>query len=84
MQLLRFSACWTTITAGMYTVLFLHPVWSKYSISSVGAQATWILLTWLIWVTGAATLNAALPRLLVGDSCMGLVYCGQIQSLFGM
>jgi hypothetical protein len=79
----RFSGCWTTLTAGAYTILFLHPTWSKYAISSIGAQAIWILLTWFIWVTGAAILNSALPHLIAGGSCMGLVYCGQIQSLFG-
>ena len=71
------------MTAGCYTVLFLHPAWSRYSISSIGAQALWIFFTWFIWVAGAATLNSAIPRLLVGGSCFGLVYCSQIQGLFG-
>jgi len=47
---LLFSGCWTTVTAGCYTVMFLHPVWSKYTVSSIGAQTLWILFTWFIWV----------------------------------
>ncbi|KAF8896051.1 hypothetical protein BD779DRAFT_559340 [Infundibulicybe gibba] len=37
-QLLLFAACWTVLTAGAYTVLFLHPTWYRHQISSVGAQ----------------------------------------------
>lgn len=52
--------------------------------SSIGTQAVWILTTWFLWIFGAAIVNLALPRLLVNGSCAGLVYCGQIQTLFGV
>ena len=79
----RFSACWTMVTAGIYTVLFLHHSWYKLSIASVGAQSTWLLLTWIFWVTGASLLNSALPTLFSGGSCVTVTYCGQTQTLFG-
>jgi len=83
-KLLLFSACWTTLTAGAYTLLFLHPTWSKQPISSVGAQAIWVFLTWVLWVAGAGIVNTALPSLLVKGSCDGLVYCGQIQTVVAL
>jgi len=79
-----FSACWTVLTAGTYTLLFLHPTWSKHPASSIGAQAIWIFLSWLFWIVGSGILNSAVPSLLVKGSCSGVVYCGQIRALFGM
>jgi len=79
-----FCAYWTTLTAGAYTLLFLHPVWSKRAVSSIGAQAIWIFLTWLFWITGAAIVNSGLPSLFARGHCAGLVYCAQIQALFAL
>lgn len=80
---IRFDACWTAVTAVLYTAFFLHPSWSQQSIASIGAQATWLLLTWILWVSGASLLNTALPSLFTGGTCITVVYCGQMQSLFG-
>ncbi|TFK36688.1 hypothetical protein BDQ12DRAFT_609412 [Crucibulum laeve] len=83
-RLVLFSACWTSLTAGAYTLLFLHPTWSKHPISSIGTQAIWVFATWVFWIAGAAVINASVPGLLVGGSCDGVIYCGQIRALFGM
>jgi hypothetical protein len=78
-----FSASWTALTATACTLIFLHPSYSTHPIVSIGAQASWIHLTWIFWVVGSAVVNAALPVLLTGGSCFGLVYCGHMQALFG-
>jgi len=81
-RLLLFTACWTTLTSGAYTILFLHPIWSTHPVSSIGAQTVWIFLTWLLWVAGAATIDTAFPAPLVTGSCTGIMHCSQLQTLF--
>ncbi|KAF8233937.1 hypothetical protein L208DRAFT_1264633 [Tricholoma matsutake] len=81
--LLLFSASWTTLTAGAYSILFIHPTWSKHPLSSVGTQAIWVFVTLVLWIIGTGLLNGAVPSLLVRGQCYGIVYCGHIQSLFG-
>ncbi|KNZ77575.1 hypothetical protein J132_05109 [Termitomyces sp. J132] len=81
--LLLFCACWTSLTSGTYSMLFLHPRWTEYCISSIGAQALWLLVTLILWTVGAGVLNAALPQLLLRAQCGSLAYCRQIQGLFG-
>ncbi|KAH7925826.1 hypothetical protein BV22DRAFT_1033533 [Leucogyrophana mollusca] len=83
-RFLLFSGCWTTVTAGTYTLLFLDPLWSRRPVASIGTQAVWVLVTWVFWVAGAGLLNRALPRLFMSGSCVGVIYCGQTQALFGM
>ncbi|KAF8808436.1 hypothetical protein BYT27DRAFT_7164149 [Phlegmacium glaucopus] len=86
-QLLLFVSCWTALTAGAYSLIFLHLAWSKHPIASIGAQVIWIFVTWLIWIVGAGILNAAASSFLLhGGRCGsdGVVYCGQIRALFGV
>ncbi|KAJ7111950.1 hypothetical protein C8R44DRAFT_677605 [Mycena epipterygia] len=82
MRLVLFTACWTTVTAAIFTILFVHPTWSKHPISSVGSQSIWILLTWTFWVASAAVLISANPQLFNKDTCQHLIYCGHIQAVF--
>ncbi|EIW84407.1 hypothetical protein CONPUDRAFT_120257 [Coniophora puteana RWD-64-598 SS2] len=89
-RVLLFAGCWTLTTAGTYALLFLDPAWSRRPIASVGAQALWILATWAAWVVGAALLNRGAPQLFAGvgvgagqEACAGVVYCGQVKTLFG-
>ncbi|CAA7269536.1 unnamed protein product [Cyclocybe aegerita] len=82
-RLLLFASSWTTLTAGVYTLLFLHPTWSKHPISSIGAQAIWVLITLILWAVGAGIINASVPLVLEKGMCEGIVYCGQIRALFG-
>ncbi|KAF8150094.1 hypothetical protein B0H34DRAFT_666609 [Crassisporium funariophilum] len=81
--LLLFASSWTTLSAGAYTLLFLHPTWYRHPVASIGAQAIWIFVTWLFWVVGAGLVNAAIPGLMDKGLCQGVVYCAQIRSLFG-
>ncbi|KDR68593.1 hypothetical protein GALMADRAFT_256869 [Galerina marginata CBS 339.88] len=83
-RLLLFASSWTALTAGAYTVLFIHPTWSRHPVSSVGAQAIWIFVTWLFWVVGAGLVNSAVPTLLGRGTCDAVAYCAQIRGLFGV
>jgi len=83
-RLLLFASSWTSLTAGAYTLLFGHPTWSKHPVSSVGAQAIWIFVTWLFWVVGAGIVNSSVPSLLDKGTCESVVYCAQIRGLFGV
>ena len=60
-----FASCWTSLTAGAYSVVFLHSAWSKHPIASIGAQAIWIFLTWLFWIVGAGIVNTAASSFLL-------------------
>jgi len=86
-RLLLFASCWTSLTAGAYSVVFLHSAWSKHPMASIGAQAIWIFVTWLFWIVGAGILNNAASSFLVhGGMCGpdGVAYCSQIRALFGV
>ncbi|THU80724.1 hypothetical protein K435DRAFT_596761, partial [Dendrothele bispora CBS 962.96] len=78
-----FSACWTVVTGGAYSFLFIHPTWSKTPIASVGSQSIWVVITWVLWIISAGLLNRSLPSLFIQGVCTTIVYCGQIRSLFG-
>ncbi|KAF7336995.1 hypothetical protein MVEN_02136100 [Mycena venus] len=82
MQLVLFTACWTCITAATFTILFVHPKWTRHPISSIGTQSIWVLLTWTLWLASAAVLNHAMPQLFNNDTCQRLVYCGHIRAVF--
>ncbi|KAJ7081839.1 hypothetical protein B0H15DRAFT_853755 [Mycena belliarum] len=82
MRLVLFTACWTTVTAATFTILFVHPTWSKHPISSVGTQSIWMLFTWTFWVASAAVLSHAVPELFKKDACQNLVYCNHIRAVF--
>jgi len=82
MRLILFTACWTSVTAAIFTILFIHPRWSKHPVSSVGSQLIWILLTWTFWIVSAAVLNGAIPQLFNKSTCGHLIYCSHIQALF--
>ncbi|KAK2460253.1 hypothetical protein APHAL10511_007642 [Amanita phalloides] len=77
-----FSACWTTVTAGAYALLFIEPTWSTHSVASVGAQAIWVFFTWLSWIISSGLIDASVPSALVKARCAGVVYCLQIQLMF--
>ncbi|KAF8428871.1 hypothetical protein L210DRAFT_3118517 [Boletus edulis BED1] len=83
-RFLLFAGCWTTVTSGTYTLFFLDPLWSRRPIASIGTQAVWVLVTWVFWVAGTGVLNRSLPPLFMNDSCQGVVYCGQLQTLFAL
>jgi len=86
-RLLLFASSWTSLTAGAYSVVFLHSAWSKHPMASIGAQAIWIFVTWLFWISGAGIINSAASSFLVnGETCGpdGVVYCSQIRALFGV
>ncbi|EGO24249.1 hypothetical protein SERLADRAFT_369483 [Serpula lacrymans var. lacrymans S7.9] len=65
-RLLLVASCWTTVTAGTYTLFFLDPLWSKHPIASIGAQAIWVLITWTFWIAGAALLSESILTLTLG------------------
>lgn len=81
---LLFTACWTVVTAAAYSVLFVHPAWSKHALASVGSQSLWAVVTWVLWIVGAGLLNANAYVVVGKGACAGVVYCGQIRGLFGI
>ncbi|KJA16178.1 hypothetical protein HYPSUDRAFT_301973 [Hypholoma sublateritium FD-334 SS-4] len=83
-RLILFTSVWTSITGGAYTLLFLHPSWSKHPVSSVGAQAIWVFTTWLFWVVGVSIVNPSVANLLDKGSCEIVAYCSQIRGLYGV
>ncbi|KAF9260060.1 hypothetical protein L218DRAFT_625197 [Marasmius fiardii PR-910] len=83
-RLLLFAATWTSVVAGTYTLLFLHPTWSGRPISSIGAQMIWVILTWVCYAVGTGLLNSALPDLFIRGTCESVVHCQQIQALFAL
>ncbi|KAK0480151.1 hypothetical protein IW261DRAFT_1476431 [Armillaria novae-zelandiae] len=78
------SACWTCLTAGLFTLIFLHPAYRTHPVSSVGSQGLWSLITWMLWISGAAVVNGAVPSLITKGSCLSIVYCGQLRTLFAL
>ncbi|KIK66879.1 hypothetical protein GYMLUDRAFT_37947 [Collybiopsis luxurians FD-317 M1] len=78
------SSCWTTLTAGTFTILFMHPTWSTHSIASVGSQTIWVFLTLCLWIIGFAFLAHEIPSRYLNGSCAALSYCGQVRALFGL
>lgn len=71
------------LTTTALLAIFLHPALSTHVIASLGSQAIWVFLTWCFWVACVATLGRALPLLTLHARCGGIVYCGQLQTLFG-
>ncbi|KAK0469535.1 uncharacterized protein EV420DRAFT_1495095 [Desarmillaria tabescens] len=78
------SACWTCLTAGLLTHIFLHPAHRSHPVSSVGSQGLWLLITWMLWIAGAVVVNGALPSLITKGNCLSIVYCGQLRTLFAL
>ncbi|KAE9390485.1 hypothetical protein BT96DRAFT_1024527 [Gymnopus androsaceus JB14] len=84
LQLIILSSCWTMFTAGMLTILFIHPAWSTHPLASVGSQTVWVFLTLCFWVVGITFLARALPPRFFSGSCASLAYCGQFRALFAL
>ncbi|KAF9479971.1 hypothetical protein BDN70DRAFT_654353 [Pholiota conissans] len=83
-RLLLFASSWTSATGGAYTLLFIHPSWSKHPMASIGAQAIWVFVTWLFWVVGAGIVSSSTPSLINREVCRSIVYCSQIRGLLGL
>ncbi|KAJ3775613.1 hypothetical protein FB446DRAFT_724413 [Lentinula raphanica] len=84
LHLVIFCSCWTLFTAGVSTILFIHPIWSTHPIASVGSQSVWVILTLCIWFTGTTVLACSLPSQFLDPTCDSLVYCGQMRVLFAL
>ncbi|EGN92388.1 hypothetical protein SERLA73DRAFT_65845 [Serpula lacrymans var. lacrymans S7.3] len=81
-RLLLVASCWTTVTAGTYTLFFLDPLWSKHPIASIGAQAIWVLITWTFWIAGAALLSESVIEGSYED--LVYVYRGQTKAILAL
>ncbi|KAF9644368.1 hypothetical protein BDM02DRAFT_3121990 [Thelephora ganbajun] len=78
-KLTLFCGCWTTLVAGCYSFLLLHPKLSRTPIALVGVQAIWLRLTFPLWAVSAGFLGALLPC-----NTLYLVYCRQLKALFAI
>ncbi|KAJ4477501.1 hypothetical protein J3R30DRAFT_226034 [Lentinula aciculospora] len=84
LELIIFCSCWTMFTAGVFTILFMHPTWSTHPVASVGSQTIWVILTLCVWVAGATILACELPSQFLTGRCASVVYCSQVRALFGL
>ncbi|KAF8555104.1 hypothetical protein OG21DRAFT_1508037 [Imleria badia] len=78
---LLFASIWTIVLSALYMSLFFTIPDSV--LSSVGSHVCFLLLTWIFWTAGAASITAALGG---GLNCVNqnvFVYCGQLNALEG-
>ncbi|EJD03794.1 uncharacterized protein FOMMEDRAFT_105969 [Fomitiporia mediterranea MF3/22] len=80
--LLTFTSWWTVLFGAIYAGLFLWSAsrTSTNVLTSVGSHAIFLVITWILWTAGAASITAALGG---GHNCSktALVYCDQLNAL---
>ncbi|KAH7889480.1 hypothetical protein F5I97DRAFT_1801281 [Phlebopus sp. FC_14] len=80
-RFLLFTSIWTIVFSGMYMFFFF--AMPSNVLSSVASHILFLLLTWIFWTAGAASITAALGG---GLNCRTqdiFVYCGQLNALEG-
>lgn len=78
------AGVWTLLCSAGLTMMFLHPSLWRHPVASAGAQAAWILFTWIVWVAATATMTRALPLLRARARCAGVEFCGQLRTAFAL
>ncbi|TCD67884.1 hypothetical protein EIP91_011818 [Steccherinum ochraceum] len=74
-RFILFCSAWTILGAGIYMTLFLLSAGTS-ALTSVGSHALFLFMTWVFWLSAAASITAAYSG---GLSCKGNhpPYCGQ-------
>ncbi|KAN0100114.1 hypothetical protein V8E55_000098 [Tylopilus felleus] len=78
---LLFASIWTIVLSALYMVFFFAI--PDNVLNSVGSHICFLLLTWIFWTAGAASITATLGG---GLNCVNqnvFVYCGQLNALEG-
>ncbi|KAH0837826.1 hypothetical protein J3R83DRAFT_6034 [Lanmaoa asiatica] len=76
---LLFASIWTIVLSALYTFFFFTLPDSM--MNSVGSHIGFLLITWIFWTAGAASITAVLGG---GLNCVNqtvFVYCGQLNAL---
>ncbi|PAV22073.1 hypothetical protein PNOK_0203000 [Pyrrhoderma noxium] len=80
---LTFTSWWTVLFGLIYLGAFLHST-SGSIVTSVGSHGIFLILTWIFWTAGAASITEALGG---GNNCSNLSYnlpyCNQLNALEG-
>ncbi|TDL28089.1 hypothetical protein BD410DRAFT_343691 [Rickenella mellea] len=83
-RFLLFTGWWTVFFSLWYLVLFWHAPSQGSVLTSVGSHGVFLLLTWIFWTAGAASITAALGG---GYNCsridFSVPYCNQLNALEG-
>ncbi|KAI5120838.1 hypothetical protein M0805_007025 [Coniferiporia weirii] len=81
---LVFTSWWTVLFGSLYIAFFLHRSLSGSVLASVGSHGFFLILTWIFWTAGAASITAALGG---GHNCSSidfqLPYCNQLNAAEG-
>ncbi|KAG2153592.1 uncharacterized protein EDB93DRAFT_1135642 [Suillus bovinus] len=80
-RFLLFASIWTIVLSGAYMFFFFSMPDSP--MSSVASHLVFLLLTWIFWTAGAASITAALGGGLNCNTQNVFVYCGQLNALEG-
>ncbi|KAF9225217.1 hypothetical protein BS17DRAFT_778313 [Gyrodon lividus] len=78
---LLFTSIWTIVLSGLYMFSFF--AMPSSSMSSVASHIGFLLLTWIFWTAGAASITTALGGGLNCSNQTVFVYCGQLNALEG-
>ncbi|THH08350.1 hypothetical protein EW145_g2766 [Phellinidium pouzarii] len=78
---LAFTSWWTVLFGILYIALFLHSASSGSVLTSVGSHGLFLVITWIFWTAGAASITSALGG---GNNCSNidfpLLYCNQLNA----
>ncbi|KAH7911581.1 hypothetical protein BJ138DRAFT_1006300 [Hygrophoropsis aurantiaca] len=80
-RFLLFTSLWTIVGSALYMVFFF--VSPSSVITSVASHIFFLVLTWIFWTAGAASITAALGGGLNCRTQVVFVYCGQLNALEG-
>ncbi|KAH7920942.1 hypothetical protein BV22DRAFT_1132678 [Leucogyrophana mollusca] len=80
-RFLLFTSIWTVFFSGLYMFFFFFS--PSGVMSSVASHIFFLLLTWIFWTAGAASITSALGGGLNCSTQAIFVYCGQLNALEG-
>jgi hypothetical protein len=76
---LLFASIWTIVLSSLYMFFFF--IMPDSVINSVGSHMSFLLVTWIFWTAGAASITATLGGGLNCGTQFVFVYCGQLNAL---
>jgi len=76
---LLFASIWTLVLSALYIFFFFTMPDSV--MSSVGSHVSFLIITWIFWTAGAASITSALGGGLDCSTEVVFVYCGHLNAL---
>ncbi|KAL7412435.1 hypothetical protein BDY24DRAFT_392909 [Mrakia frigida] len=80
-RFLCFLSWWTLFFSILYLVFF--QIANSSPVASIASHGTWIIITWIMWTVGAATITATFKGGLNCGIEDALLHCGQLNALEG-